>query len=216
VEHSDEVIAMDEMEAKFMSANMKLPIGTRWEQIKELQEENNALRADLARVTGERDEARVELSAWHSAFGIQQLTHAVAQRDEAHSLLASICDVVNTWSREENFRECRKYIDYALRDHICDLQGHVNQKKIKCMEDRDFEKEQARIFDDAAHLLLKEKQDVLADLAAARAVLREVEWAGMYILARDPYNVCVSCNRRQEAGHRPDCKLAAALGEGKA
>jgi hypothetical protein len=189
-DHTGRVIGMDEMEAKFRSMNLKLPIGTRWEQIKELQEENNALRADLARVT--------------------------AERDEAHSLLASICDVVNTWSREENFRECRKYIDYALRDHICDLQGHVNQKKIKCMEDRDFEKEQARIFDDAAHLLLKEKQDVLADLAAARAVLREVEWAGMYILARDPYNVCVSCNRRQEAGHRPDCKLAAALGEGKA
>jgi hypothetical protein len=45
-----------------------------------------------------------------------------------------------------------------------------------------------------------------AEVAALRALLREVEWAGDEC-------ACVICGRLRIGGHRPDCRLGAALAE---
>jgi hypothetical protein len=61
-----------------------------------------------------------------------------------------------------------------------------------------------------------------ADLAAAHAVLRDIQWASWEYSTG--WNKCPECggwkkyeyDNRVNTGHRPDCKLAAALGEAKA
>lgn len=77
------------------------------------------LRAQLQAATAERDEAKVQLGAWHSLFGTSQLSHAVAERDaldkEARELAGSLEEQIqlareNWSSREYLFSNPPKHI----------------------------------------------------------------------------------------------------------
>lgn len=59
------------------------------------------------------------------------------ERDDAQSLLASICDTINTWCREANHSECHEYLTYALRDHIRVLWGSLNRRDERSRAQRD-------------------------------------------------------------------------------
>jgi len=63
-------------------------------------------------------------------------------------------------------------------------------------------------YADAVKSTAQERDEALAELAEARAVLVKLEW-----WHDDREHVCLSCHNLRSEGHAPDCALAAALGK---
>lgn len=57
---------------------------------RELETELTAAQAQIAKLTEERDELRVQMNAWHDQFGTTQLTHAVARLESSERQTAAL------------------------------------------------------------------------------------------------------------------------------
>ena len=52
-----------------------------------------------------------------------------------------------------------------------------------------------------------------AGRAPLLALLREIEWRGPPTLLHPIYGTCLWCQRSENMGHAPDCRLAAVMGD---
>jgi len=75
-----------------------------------------------------------------------------------------------------------------------------------------YEREIIRLHDSIANFGT-ECDRLTADLAAARALLREAEWEVSNYFEGSFGPSCFYCERGRSEGHKPDCRLAALLKE---
>jgi hypothetical protein len=74
---------------------------------------------------------------------------------------------------------------------------------MRLTRERDDARTEAELMKQAGRVLEQQRDE-------ARALLREVEWAGD-VCGHDTQLLCPACGRSQQPGHAPECRLDAAL-----
>jgi uncharacterized coiled-coil DUF342 family protein len=119
-----------------------------YERIKLLQKKIHDQKWEIGRQSGLVKELKEQRDAANKA------------KDDAESNLASICDVVNSWAREENFHENHDYLGFmAIRDHINDLWGHVNNEWFERLDAANKRAEEVRTSADVVCAELRQRAE---------------------------------------------------------